>query len=160
MCVYVCVCFVRQHIPFHRSLCVYLWGFSSWRICQFYWSQWIQSPLVVLHSAVDQLRMDLAGHDHSGRWSHPHIEVMKENSVPHMPSPSHGHRGEEALRGHTGWCLRPHSHSWQDQAWLLSNWWCQCVLPAAAHGCLAQLWSAPQALQYGQVSISHLICPG
>lgn len=59
--------------------------------------------------ALAQLGMDLAGHGHPGHQSHPHIEVMKENSVPHTPT--HGHRGEEAPRGHTGWRLRPHSHS-------------------------------------------------
>lgn len=43
------------------------------------------SPLAALPSAVAQLRMDLAGNGHSGRWSHPHIEVMKEYSVPRTP---------------------------------------------------------------------------
>lgn len=151
-------CFVKQHTPFHRSPCVYPCWFSSRRVifCQFYCSQWVQNPLAALPSAVAQLGMDLAGHGHSGRWSHPHIEVMKEDSVPHTPTPTHGHRGEEAPRGHAGWRLRPHSHSWQDRAWLLSRWWCQGVLPAAAHSYPAQLWSAPQPLQYSQVSISHL----
>ncbi|CAB1417241.1 unnamed protein product [Pleuronectes platessa] len=40
--------------------------------------------------------MNLAGQGHSGRWSHPHIEVMKEDSVPRTSSPTHGHRGDGA----------------------------------------------------------------
>lgn len=151
VCAWACI--GKQHSLFHRSPCVYLCWLSSLRVifCQLYCSQQVHNPRAALPSAVPQLRMDLAGHGHSGRWSHPHIEVMKENSVPHTPT--HGHRDKEAPRGHTDWRLRSHSLSWQDEGWLLSQWWCQAVLPTATN---ARLWSAPQPLRYSSLSMPHL----
>lgn len=72
------------HVCFRRSPCVYSCWFCERRVifCQFNCIQWDQSPLAALPSALAQLGMDLPLHGHSGHWSHPHIEVMKENSVP------------------------------------------------------------------------------
>lgn len=109
----VCVYFVKKHTPFLRSPHVYRCRFSSWRLvfCQFHCSQWVQSPLAALPSAVAQAGMDLAEQWHSGRRSHPRIEVMKEDSVPNDRCLNRSHRGEEAPRGHAGWRLKIHSHS-------------------------------------------------
>lgn len=86
-CTGTCVCvlsssthlFIDLHVFTHAGLA------HGVIFCQFYRIQWVQSPLAALPSAVAQLGMNLAGHGHSGRWSHPHIEVMKEDSVPHTP---------------------------------------------------------------------------
>lgn len=57
--------------------------------CQFLTQPVGPEPLAALPSAVVQPRMDLAGHGRSGHRSHPHTEVMKEDSVPptHTPPP-------------------------------------------------------------------------
>lgn len=48
------VYFVKQNTPFHWSPSVYPCWFSTWRVifCQICCSQWVQSPLAALPSAV------------------------------------------------------------------------------------------------------------
>lgn len=58
---------------------------------------WVQIPLTALLRAAAQLGMDFAGHGPSGHWSHPRIEVMKEDSVPN-PSLNHGQKRREGTQ--------------------------------------------------------------
>lgn len=79
----------------------------------------------------DQRLQPVAGLKDGAGWAGPILALRwwRTTLSHHTPSPVHGHRGEEALRGHTGQCLRPRSHTDTDLALLLSGWWCQCVLP-------------------------------